>query len=258
MPAVRLGDLILDALFPVECLVCTRPLRGVATHDGPLCTGCREATPVPPAPLCARCGVPLDATAPTTPVDCPACAHAPPAFTRARGAALYEPGPSPSPLVAAVHALKYHGTRPLARSLAALIATRLELPPDALLVPVPLHVARLRERRFNQALLIARELGRIAGLPIAPRALARRMATTPQTQLPGRARRRNLSDAFVAMQPWAIAGRRIVLIDDVITTGATADACARALLAAGARDVDVFAAGRTASAARLSRAGRSG
>jgi ComF family protein len=248
---VRLRDLVLDALFPMECLVCTRPLRGAATHDGPLCAGCRDATPIPPAPLCERCGVPLAPAAPTTTaLHCAACVHAPPAFTRARGAGLYEPGPAPSPLVAAVHALKYRGVRPVARSLAVLIAGRLALPPGALLVPVPLHPARLRERRFNQAVLIARELGRLTRLSIAPRALARRLPTSPQTQLARHARRRNLTDAFVALQPQAIAGRRVVLIDDVVTTGATADACARVLLAAGASDVLVCAAGRTPSAPR--------
>jgi ComF family protein len=244
--AVLLRELLLDALFPIDCLVCERPLRGSASRAGPLCTTCRDATPVPPPPLCVRCGV---SVAPARPgpedITCAACIAQPPAFARARGAALYEPGPTASPLVAAVHALKYHGARPVARSLALLMVTRLPVPPDVLIVPVPLHPTRLRERRFNQAVLIAREIGRLWGRPTAPRVLARRLPTTPQTQLPAAARRRNLADAFLVAQPHAIAGRHVLVVDDVITTGATADACARVLLATGACRVDVYAAGRT-------------
>lgn len=248
---VLLRELLLDALFPIECLVCARPLRGTASRAGPLCAACRDATPAPPPPLCTRCGVPVAPRHPSPEdVTCAACVSQPPAFARARGAALYEPGPMRSPLVAAVHALKYHGARSVARSLALLMVTRLPVPADVLIVPVPLHPARLRERRFNQAVLIAREVGRLSSRPTAPRALARRLPTTPQTQLPGAARRRNLADAFHVRQPQAIAGRHVLVVDDVITTGATADACARVLLAAGAHRVDVYAAGRTPIAGR--------
>jgi ComF family protein len=243
---VRLRELLLDALFPMDCLVCARPLRGPATRAGPVCLACREATPAPSPPLCLRCGVPLPARpCSEAALACAACAAEPPAFTRARGAAVYEPGPTGSPLVAAVHALKYHGERTVARSLAVLIVTRLGVPSDALLVPVPLHRTRLRERRFNQAALIAREVGRLSGRPTAPRALARRLPTAPQTGLTGAARRRNLAEAFVIAEPHTVTGRPILVVDDVITTGATAEACARVLLAAGASRVDVYAAGRT-------------
>ena len=149
-----------------------------------------------------------------------------------------------NPLAAAVQRLKYHGRRTLAGALGALLAERYPFAPDALLVPVPLHRARLGVRGFNQALLLARALGRRRGLPVAPRLLVRTRATEAQARLPAAERRRNLDGAFAVRAPHLCRARSIVLIDDVLTTGATADACARALLDAGAARVHVYTVGR--------------
>lgn len=241
-----LRDLLLDALFPVDCLGCHRILRAAAARLGPLCDACRGATIAPPPPLCARCGVPLAPIAAVTTTDvCPACRARPPAFVTARGAALYDPARASSALVTALHALKYRGERALAGALAVLITSRLVIPRRVVIVPVPLHRSRLRARRFNQAALIAHAVAHRMHLPVVPCALVRRVPTPSQTALGAVERRRNLHDAFRVMRPAAIAGRHVLLIDDVITTSATADACARALLRGGARRVDVYAVGRT-------------
>jgi ComF family protein len=193
-------------------------------------------------PLCAACGVPLHAT---TITRCAGCATRPPAFTAAHAAALYLPSPTgASALAVAIQALKYRRRRIVAQTLGALLAERYPYGQDALLVPVPLHPRRLRERGFNQALLLARVLGRRRGLPVASGALVRRRATRAQPGLAAPERRRNLCDAFAVASPATVRDRHIVLVDDVLTTGATADACARVLLAAGATRVDVYTVGR--------------
>jgi ComF family protein len=149
-----------------------------------------------------------------------------------------------SPLAAAVRALKYRRRRMVAEALGHLLAERYPFATDAVLVPVPLHRARLRERGFNQALLLARALGRHRTLTVLPGVLVRTRATRGQPGLRADERRRNLAGAFAVTAPAAIRGRAVVLIDDVLTTGATADACAAALLGAGAHRVDVYTAGR--------------
>ena len=181
----------------------------------------------------------------SSPAPCPGCLHHPPAFATARAAALYLPAAAGlNPLAAAVHKLKYGGHRPVADALGGLLSARYPFGADAILVPVPLHQARLRGRGFNQALLLARALARRRRLIVAPRALRRTRLTRAQPGLGAAARRRNLAAAFTTRSPEAVAGKAVVLIDDVLTTGATADACARALLAAGAMRVDVYTAGR--------------
>jgi ComF family protein len=150
----------------------------------------------------------------------------------------------------AIHAFKFGGRRGLAEPLGDLLAgLGLSALPGAapdFLVPVPLHRRRERERGYNQALLVARRLERAWGVPVAADVLVRLTATAPQTHLDAPARRRNVRKAFSVRRPEAIAGRHVVLVDDVLTTGATAGECARVLTRAGASAVGVLTIARTA------------
>jgi ComF family protein len=249
----------LDLVFPARCPVCAATL-GAGRRD-PLCGACWDAIPRIAPPLCVRCGrlviwsgPPAVASsqkemggpdmAPQTPqrVDltvCGACAVEPPAFDWARAAGLYA-----GPLRDAVQRLKF-GRRPaLARPLAALVLEQCAaaVPAGATLVPVPLARDRERERGFNQAGLLAERLARGLGAPTRPRWLARTRATAPQTALTAAERQGNVRGAFVAST--SAAGADVVLVDDVLTTGATAGECARALHAAGARSVGVLTVAR--------------
>jgi ComF family protein len=177
---------------------------------------------------------------------CRACLRRPPAFARAVALGPYRADlGNPNVLARTVQCLKYRGHRTLAAPLAALLAARYPFAADALLVPVPLHTARLRSRGFNQALLLARGLARRRSLALAPRLLMRVRPTEEHARLDAEARRRNVRDAFRIRSGTPLAGRSVVLVDDVLTTGATADACARTLRAAGAGRVDVYTVGRT-------------
>jgi ComF family protein len=196
----------------------------------------------PPLPLCDTCGVPVARPVPR----CPDCARSTPAFSTARAVGLYLPAQAGlNPLARSIHALKYRGRRVVAGTLGDLLAARYPFAAAALLVPVPLHLGRLRTRGFDQAALLARALGRRRGLETAVDVLRRLRETPVQAELGAAARRRNLRDAFEVRALGAVRGRDVVVIDDVLTTGATADACARALRRAGARRVDVFTVGRT-------------
>ena len=236
----RWARILLDALLPRACDACEQPLA--AGHPSALCAACRATmTPLAGA-CCIRCGVPLASPALA---PCAACIRLPPRFHSARAAALYLSAASGlNPLAVAIHRLKYARRRPLARPLGMLLAERFPFPDDVLLVPVPLHITRLRSRGFNQAALLAAELGRCRALRVVPRALVRTRPTGTQAALAAAARRDNLRGAFTAPLPTRIADRHVVVIDDVLTTGATADACADALLAGGARRVDVYTVAR--------------
>jgi ComF family protein len=169
-----------------------------------------------------------------------------------RGLAVFETGASLGPyegsLRTVLHALKY-GRRPrlaarLADALLASPRVTALLTPDALLVPVPLHPRRQRERGFNQSEQIARALGRRSGLPVLPRVLVRRRDTPTQTGRTAAERRHNVTGAFAARASSTLAGRTVILIDDVLTTGATVRACSAALLRAGAGAVRVLTVAR--------------
>jgi len=185
----------------------------------------------PPSKQAGHVGAPHD--------ECGACSAAPPPFDWARAAGLYA-----GPLRDAVQGLKFGRRAALARPLAALVLEQsaAAVPAGATLVPIPLARERERERGFNQAALVAERVARGLGAPLFPRWLARTRATAPQTALDAAARRANVRGAFVAST--AAAGADVVLVDDVLTTGATAGECARALRAAGANSVGLLTVAR--------------
>jgi ComF family protein len=164
----------------------------------------------------------------------------PPRFDRARGFGVHE-----GSLRRLIHLLKYDRMRPLAKPLAAMMATVLaSLPAPDLVVPVPLYRVRRWRRGFNQALALSEELGRQSGIRCEPRILRRIRATQPQAGLSYAERRRNVANAFVVREPDRVEGKTILVIDDEKTTGATLDACARALKKAGAQSVLALTAAR--------------
>lgn len=196
-------------------------------------------------PLCDRCGDPLPAWRSTSlPLSlCARCRRTPRRVTRARAIGAYD-----GVLRAIIHAIKYDGRRSLAKPLARLMRARAaDLIANAdRLVPVPLHPSRRRERGFNQADDLAKHLG----LPVS-HALRRVRPTLSQTGLPAAQRHRNVRHAFAVTRAWRkLAGSTVVLIDDVSTTGATLEACARALKEAGVGEVRALTAARVVTSRR--------
>ena len=265
MPALHdAAQSLLALLFPPRCVAC-------GTGGAVLCAACRAAIRAPQPPLCAHCGQSLallpqgHATA-----MCPACAtrHGPQALTALYAASVYD-----GTARQAIHALKYGGRRRLAAPLGDLLAAearRVDVRPNVI-VPVPLHAGRLPERGYNQAALLARRCAARLGVPCRSNLVVRVRPTPPQVGLSLVERRANVRDAFALAEGagQSLAGKRVLLIDDVATTGSTLDAAAAALLLAapaavvglavsrpdlgdGAPDRDArpLAAGRRASAGR--------
>jgi len=192
-------------------------------------------------PFCIRCGAPF-----TSGPDhlCEPCLRDPPHFARARAAALYR-GDTTDPLATVIARYKYGLDATLAPILSELLWRNLPFDVDHdAVVPVPLHIDRLRWRGFNQASLLARGLARRCGATCAPAALQRLRPTAPQVGLGETERRHNIRGAFRVRDPDTVSGRSVLLVDDVYTTGATAKECARTLRRAGARRVDVLVLAR--------------
>lgn len=241
------GRAALDLLLPPACIACDRPVDA----PGLLCPACFRATGFITAPCCTACGAPFDA-GPLAGADglCAQCHIAPPAFDRARAALRYDPAAR-----RLILPLKHGDRVELAKALAPMMARAgaVLLAEADLLVPVPLHRWRLFHRRYNQAALLARALARISGRAILPDALMRTRRTASLGGKGAGERRAEVEGAF-AVRPSRIAriaGRRVLLVDDVMTSGATAGACALALKAAGAKQVDVLAAARVADPRRV-------
>jgi ComF family protein len=231
-------DPVLSVIFPLRCPCCG---QGVARPTrGPLCEPCWAALPRHRCRLC-RCGLPLPGRAEA----CARCRRG--RNPIAAGASL---GPYEGPLRAAIHELKYRGRRRVASRLAEALLGRPEVLPvlggGTVLVAVPLHPRKRRQRGFNQSELLAEAVAARARVPLAKDALVRRRDTGSQTGLSAAARRANVHGAFAVRRRARIEGQRIVLLDDVYTTGATALACAQALLAAGAREVRLLTLARVA------------
>ena len=239
------GRGLLDLLYPPVCLNCDAP---VATPDT-VCPACFVQLRPITAPLCPRLGIPFDVWLGDDVVSAEAISDPPP-FGRARAAVIY--GPVASTIISR---LKY-GDRPeLARFCARLMAIAgHELWADRpVLVPVPLHKERQRARRYNQSAELARVLGQYTGLRVETGLVQRIRKTRQQVGLSGDGRQRNVAGAF-AVPPQMLAraaGKRVVLVDDVYTTGATVKAVTRALLKAGAHSVDVVTFARVVIGADL-------
>ena len=229
-----------DVVLPRVCPPCGCPLPAGASS--PLCEACRDALVDPAMPCCPCCGGAPGAGA----RRCAPCLGHPPAFETARALGPYVAAGGGNVLARTVQHLKYREARVLAGPLADLLAARYPFGCDAVLVPVPLHRTRLRARGYNQALLLARGLARRLDLALAPRLLERTRATAEHASLSAAARRVNVQGAFRARPGCRLGRPTVVLVDDVLTTGATADACARVLRAAGARTVHVYTIGRAA------------
>lgn len=220
-----------DLCFPSVCPLCRHSLQTSAIF----CCSCLEAIIPVVSPRCTRCDLPFAAEDGSDHL-CQSCLLDPPPFLWAKSVGLYD-----ETLRRAVQRFKYEGDFNLDRPLAVLMKDALQEPLDAfrpdLLLPVPLYVTRLRQRSYNQALLLARSLGRSRQLPVPSRLLLRIRPTPPQIGLKAAQRRRNLRDAFALNRP--LQGERVLLVDDVMTTGATARECSRTLLAGGASEVAV-------------------
>jgi ComF family protein len=213
-------------LLPPRCLVCDE-----AGADGlDLCAACRAGLPWN-RDGCRRCAMPLRPGG-----DCPRCLREPPPWQRAQAAFRYG-----FPLDRLLPRFKFDGDLAAGALLATLLHWALDPAqrPEAL-VPVPLHRSRLRERGYDQALELARAVSREARLPLLADRLCRVRRTNAQTELGAVARRRNVLGAF-ALRPGPALPAHVALVDDVLTTGATAGECTQVLLAAGVARVDVWA-----------------
>ena len=236
--AASCGEALRDLLFPPRCLGCERRL---ASSRPPLfCADCHQALRFLGSPLCTRCGLPFPAGADHL---CGDCLAGRPAYDFARALFAYQP-----PVPALILALKFAGQLTGLSSLGALAARSPFLTqftePD-LVLPVPLHPARLRARGFNQALLIARACFPHWRSHLDTALLRRQRSTRPQAQLSGRERRTNLAGVFALKDPERVRGRRVLLVDDVFTTGSTVQECSRVLAAAGAERIEVFTLARS-------------
>jgi len=211
----------------------------MAGHDC-LCAGCWTRIDFIRRPLCDRLGIPLPYGGDGVLISAAALAR-PPDYDRARAVARFD-----GAMQELIHGLKYsdrHDARRLFGRWLAEAGGEL-LPGCDVILPVPLDRWRLLGRRFNQAAILAGELARLTGLPTDPMVLQKRKRTASQVGLTHNQRRLNVSGAFAVARPDRIAGRNVLLIDDVITTGATLDAAARCLRRAGAARIDVLALAR--------------
>lgn len=227
----------LDFVLPARCLTCD---EGVAS-PGQLCLACFRNTQFVTEPCCRHCGTPFASAGMARGRTCGACASDPPPWREGRAAMLYD-DQARRILLPFKHADRVETARPIAAHMARAGAALLR---DAdLLVPVPLHPKRLLARRYNQSALLAQAVGRLARVAVAPDALRRVRHTDPLGGLNRVQRAATVRGAFIVHRRDAVAGRRVVLVDDVLTTGATAAACTIALLESDAASVDVLVAAR--------------
>ena len=231
---------LLDFFLPPKCSLCGSSLNPPSSERP--CPSCLAGITFFSSPLCLRCGIGFSSPAEQDHL-CSRCLAGEWAFGKARAVCAYEGG-----IIEAISRFKFGGVARLARPLGAMMAEygdpEFPFPAIDLVVPVPLHSRRLRERGFNQSLLLARQVSKRRSIPLNFTALDRIRQTRPQTRLSGPERHKNVRGAFEVNAPGAVAGRKILLIDDVFTTGATIQECTESLLDAGAKEVHVLTLAR--------------
>ena len=273
----RLGSLLnilLDAVFPPKCLVCGRlfkpafkhpanePLRGVTAEITNLfaksyrlltsfcCSDCVKALATIPSPICTCCGTPFKSRQDPNHL-CGECIERPKKFRMARAAMVFD-----QQLMTVIHRFKYAAKTQLARPLGGMMLSGFirhwEGEKVDLIFPVPLHPQKFRRRGFNQSYLLIRSWNAIADavpitlpeIPVVTNVLMRTQATVPQTGLGRRQRLKNVKGVFSLRFPEEVYGKKVLVVDDVYTTGATVNECARTLLKFGAERVDVLTLAR--------------
>jgi ComF family protein len=227
---------------------------------GRVCETCLARIEHIAQPMCQVCGIPLQTESSSPFLEtgedqgggaasrCRSCTDSPPHFRRARAVARYRPGISEADQVvpSLIRRHKYGRDQSLSHALAQCLGDALPVDGENydVVIPVPLHRRRLRWRGFNQAALLAADVAHKTGCTLDVRTLVRSRHTSPQTFQDSAQRRLNVRGAFVVTRPHQMTNRSVLLVDDVMTTGATVDECARTLLAAGARRVDVLTLAR--------------
>ena len=244
----RIGKVLLDFVLPSRCAACGEIVADVHSF----CAECWTRIDFLGSAGCQTCGTPLEATDAGT---CAACLARPPRIARTRAAVAYDDLTRGLAI-----RLKYGRKVALARTMARFMAPLVAVDDDGqattidpVLLPVPLHRSRLWQRGFNQSALIARELSRRTGLNCNPFLLRRKRRTPPLKGMGQSQRRRTVTGAFEVPERAKIRGRTIILIDDVMTTGSTAEACARTLQRAGAARVELICWARVVRPAHLER-----
>ena len=228
----------ISLFFPEKCPFCRTLVTSSGEEKTGLCRDCVEAVEWITTPYCSRCGKPFPKGA--TAHLCSDCLQEKHAFDQGRAAVFYE-----GLMAEAIQRFKYRGdiklTAPLSRLWEKMDLEDLSF---EAIIPVPLHPARLRKRGFNQALLLGKILGRTTNKRVIPRALRRIRNTIPQVQLGHSERERNVRGAFAVSRQQEIKDKNLLLVDDVFTTGATVNECARVLKKSGARQVSVLTLAR--------------
>ncbi|MBA7565907.1 hypothetical protein ES708_07593 [subsurface metagenome] len=229
-----------DILFPPTCPTCGAALIG--SGGDPFCADCLNTIQCITPPLCPSCGIPF-ATPQGADHLCEECILSRPPFSMARSLGRYE-----TTLLDAIHLFKYHGRISVGEALGRMMAQApydsLAIGEYSLIIPVPLHPKRLRERGFNQSLVLARQVSKRFSIPLDCSALRRTVHTEAQVTLSGKQRTANVRGAFEVTDQSRIKGQKIVLIDDVYTTGSTAAECSKVLVQSGAQEVAVLTLAR--------------
>jgi competence protein ComFC len=219
----------LNILFPESCPVCHK--RSDKHETAPICSSCWKTITPYTGPSCRRCGKALVSIASSI---CGTCHKDTPQFDRAESFGLHE-----GALQKAISLFKFQKIKRLSIPLSEKFSL-MEFPHVEMVLPVPLHKKRLKEREFNQSALLAKEIAKKLDALLMLNTLIRKKNTLPQVGLSAKERKKNIRNAFEVLDPQDVKGKRLILVDDVFTTGATAQECSKVLKKAGAKEIHVM------------------